>query len=459
MKHYSGKHGRPKLKIHPPRPLKLHLAGLLGMVVMAALLAGCAQLVNEFLPGVLPSATAGLTPTPTGPQAEASATPTLEPLATISGPTTLEIWVPPQFDPDSTSPAGGVLRARLDAFMQQNPGLIVNVRVKASSGPGSLLDSLTAASAAAPDAVPALIALNRADLELAALKGLIYSLGGLSTVTEDTDWYPYARQLAAVEETPYGLPFAGDALVMLYRAGSLGGPTPVTWNDVLAFGTPVIFQADDAQGLLTLDLYRSAGGETQDNQGRPSLTSAPLVQTLTFFEDGTHRGVFPTWVAQYQTSGQAWQAYQEKQADWIVTWSSNYLADLPEDTTLMLLPSLNDQAYTTATGWMWALSDPDHQRREMSVRLAEYLVDSGFLADWDAASGYLPTRPTSLSGWTNQNLQASLSQLVLSAQIRPANELIASLGPILRDASLAVIKGQSDAATAAQDAIDKLGNP
>ena len=302
--------------------------------------------------------------------------------------------------------------------------------VKASSGPGSLLDSLTAASAAAPDAVPALIALNRADLESAALKGLIYSLGGLSTVIEDADWYPYARQLAAVEETPYGLPFAGDALVMLYRPEALGGPTPVTWDDVLSFGTPVIFQADDSQGLFTLDLYRSAGGDIQDNQGRPSLVSDPLLQTLTFFEDGTHRGVFPTWVAQYQTSGQAWQAYQEKQADWIATWSSNYLLDQPTDTTLMLLPSLGDQNYTTATGWMWTLSDPNPQRREMSVRLAEFLVDSSFLADWSSAAGYLPTRPTALSGWTNQNLQAVLSQVVLSAQIRPANELLASLGPI-----------------------------
>ena len=66
------------------------------------------------------------------------------------------------------SPAGNLLRARLDDFMQAHPEIVVDVRVKSSSGPGSLLEALTSTNAAAPAAVPGLIALNRSDLEAAA---------------------------------------------------------------------------------------------------------------------------------------------------------------------------------------------------------------------------------------------------------------------------------------------------
>ena len=79
-----------------------------------------------------------------------------------------------------------------------------------------------------------------------------------------------------------------------------------------------------------------------------------------------------------------------------------------------------------------------------------------FLASWTAAAGYLPTRPTSLALWPNQALQSLLSQIVLSAQLRPNNDLTSSLGPVLADATLQVIKGQTDPVQAAQAAAERL---
>ena len=86
------------------------------------------------------------------------------------------------------------------------------MRVKAASGPGGLIESLSAASAAAPAVLPALVALSRSDLETAALKGLVFSLDGLTRIVDDTDWYAYARQLALIQGSAFGLPFAGDAI-------------------------------------------------------------------------------------------------------------------------------------------------------------------------------------------------------------------------------------------------------
>jgi len=371
----------------------------------------------------------------------------------------LTIWVPPQFDPQGDSPASEILQNRLDEFMEENPGVLVNSRVKAPSGPGSLLEALTAASAAAPGALPSLVALSRTDFEAAALKGLIFPIEGLSTQIETPDWFPYARQLGSVQDSPFGLPFAGDAFVILYRPAAFGGLAPISWEDIFAHGEPLIFPVDDSQAMITMTLYRSAGGIVQDIQGRPTLNPEALTKVFLLYQDGARRGTFPAWLAQYQTAGQAWQAFQENQADWVVNWSSAYLSELPPDTSLALLPSLGTDSYTQATGWMWALADPNLERHELSVRLAEFLVESPFLSEWSEAAGFLPTRPAALAGWPNQVLQVLVSQVVLSAQVRPPNEILASLGPVMKDGVLSVIRDQSDPVHAVQLAVEKLGAP
>jgi multiple sugar transport system substrate-binding protein len=164
-------------------------------------------------------------------------------------------------------------------------------------------------------------------------------------------------------------------------------------------------------------------------------------------------------LVQCQTDGQAWQAFKEQRSAWVITWVSTYLQELPADTTMLPLMPMGGSALTVATGWVWALGKPKSQSSAMSVELAEYLVKGDFLAKWTAAAGYLPPRPTALAGWTNQSLQTLLSQVVLSAQLRPANDLMVSLGPALQDAALQVLKGQSDAVQAAQAAAEHLKGP
>ena len=98
-----------------------------------------------------------------------------------------------------------------------------------SCGQGGLLDALTATNAAAPGALPSLILLNRQDMETAALKGLILPLDDMTAVMGSTDWYPYAQDLARLQGSIFGLPFAGDALALVYRPVRFPSP-PKSWN-------------------------------------------------------------------------------------------------------------------------------------------------------------------------------------------------------------------------------------
>lgn len=370
----------------------------------------------------------------------------------------LVLWLPPQFDPSSATPAASLLSARLQAFQAANPNVKIEVRIKSVSGPGGLLDSLSATSAAAPGNLPALVALPRSDLEEAALKNLIFPLDSLSKLVDDPDWYAYARQLVFIQGISYGLPFAGDAMLLLYRPSKVTA-APTDWPAIFNQQLPMAFPAADPQGMLTLELYLSAGGTIKDAQGRPALQADALTKVLKLLDDGAKQGTFPASLAQYQTDGQAWQAYRDQKDQWLASWSSRFIGELPADTTAALLPSLGTQPFTLATGWLWALSEPDPSLRQPAVSLAEFLSASDFLSQWSAAAGYLPTRPSALAGWSNQSLKTLLSPVVLAAQARPSNDLLSSLGAVLQDATLQIIKQQADPAQLAEAAVERLAVP
>ncbi len=424
------------------------------LLAMALLLAGCSSI--QPLVDLLPKPPTALPNSDAPAETAVAPTPTNTPVPSPTpGPLVLTLWVPPQMDPASGSPSVQLLQERLKAFTHANPGVIVRTRVKSLSGSGGLLESLTAATAAAPDAVPALIALPRADMETAALKGLIFPLDGLSKTMDDPDWYPYAEQLSQVEGSVFGLPFGGDALVLMYRPEKIG-ITPSDWPSVLSLGRPVIFPAADAQSLVTLALYQSAGGPVQNDKRHPTLSADTLTKVLQLYASGAQSGCFPYWLAQYANDKDAWQAYREQRANFLVTWSSQYLTELPANSSAIPLPSLGESDYSLSSGWLWSVSDVDPVRRETSIRLAEFLSSSDFLAKWSSAANELPVRPSSLTAWPDQSQVALMEGIVQSAQVLPSNDLLASLGPVLQGATMQIIKNQVDPTQAAQSAAERL---
>lgn len=423
------------------------------LIVLALLASGCDVFFppqpTKVPPDSTPDATAA-TVTPT------VATP--EPTPTLAGPRLMWVWVPPQFNPEDDSQEARLFKARLAAFEVENPDVHIVVRVKAASGPGGLLEALAATRAAAPSAVPSLVILPRADLETAALKGMIFPLDNLTDTLDEADWYTYARQLGQVYGGSYGVPFAGDALLLVYRP-SVVQPRPRTWEELLELEEPMLFPAADPLASLILNLYLSAGGAVENAQRQPILEVEELIQALQVIADGVRLKILTATLADYQTDTQVWQAFREVKANLAVTWSSRYLGDLPVDASAMLLPSLNKTEISLARGWVWAVTDLDEQGRRLAIRLVEYLTKSDYLTDWTYAAGYLPVRPSTLAGWPNPSMRVLLSQLALSAQVRPPNEILNSIAPALTEATLLVLRQQSDPLQAAQKAADRLTPP
>lgn len=402
---------------------------VLGFVLLA-LLAAC---------GTLTPPTSTLTPAPVSgtepPPAPQTATP-----STVQA---LRLWLPPQFDPNAETPAASLLKARLDAFAAAHPWLALEIRIKGSETGPSLLETLSITRSAAPDVLPDLVALSRSDLEAAALKGLVHPLTGLTDLQSDPNWYPYARQLGQVQNTPYGLPFSGDVLAVAYRPDDFDTP-PSTWQDLFAERRSLAVSSGDPNSYLQLSLYLSAGSPLLDDANHPVLDEATLVRVLRELDAGS--------LAAVGSEEAAWSAFVDGRADLAVTWVSQFILAPPPGSALMPLPGLEGTPFTLATGWVWALAGSNPQTDALTLELAEWLVADEFLSEWNLAMGTLPPRPTALEASDPRGQLNSISQ---SAQILPTNDLILSVGPIFQVAMGRMLNGEQ-AEIVAKEAVEAL---
>lgn len=397
---------------------------------------GCASL-EQFLAQPTLLAPLQTSPTPTPVPVISSPDATQESSATQTAPPTsqariLRIWLPPQFDPNAATSAANILSQRLADFEAEHPGLELEVRIKSDEGELGLVNALSVTSIAAPSALPDLIALSRPGLETAAFKGLLHPIDGLSPTLDDPNWFGYAHQLGHIQNTGYGLPFAGDALILVYHSER---ERINTWNDILASENPLVFAAGDPKGLVSLSLYVSAGGELLDAQGQPTLNQDILTRVLTLVSDGVLAGVFSASLGNIASDEQVLQSYLGERANMAIFWASNYRA--PEGQFTLPLPGLEETHLSFGTGWVWALAGSNAENQQLAVELADYLVADDFLGDWTNASGYLPTRPSSVDA---ENV--TMTAILESAQLIPSNDVLVVLGPLMQDAVIRVLNGE-----------------
>lgn len=421
---------------------------LYGLLALMLLVSACSPNSPQLTTYPEPTQTAPAAPTAPPVQA----TPTRE------GPVTLRIWLPPEFDPESGSEAGELLANRLAAFSARRPDVRLEVRIKAPDGPGGMLDSLTAANAAAPLALPDLVALPRNTLEAATLKGLLHSYDSLKNDLDDPDWFGYAQQMARVQNSVYGIPFAGDALVLVYRTTTIPTP-PRTVTETINLKSTLAFPAADPQALFILAQYRHLGGALLDEQDKPFLDATLLGELLGYYQDYARAEVTPFWLTQYQTDSQAWQAYSDSQVDLVVTWASRFLIEQPPNSQVAPLPMPDGETSTLARGWSWGLVSENPETQRLSVQLVEYLTESDFIAAWNQVAGYLPLRASAMDGWQTDIPAEMAVDILTSAELIPPSDILNILGPPLQIATAEILKQITDPLVAAQNAASKLEKP
>ncbi len=394
------------------------------------------------------------TPTPvptkiathTPPPVETTVSSTGQPNPNGSEPKILRVWLPPQFNPDTNNAASALLKQRLNSFEVQHPGLEIDVRVKAEEGEADLLNSLAVTSAAAPSALPDLIALSRPSLEAAVQKKLVRPLDDFSAELQNSNWYPYARELAKIDGTPYGIPFAGDALVIIYRPDLVWIKT---WDDILLSEGRLMFAGADPQAEVGLSLYMSAGGQLLDAQGKPALDQQILTDVLELFSKGRAAMLFPDAVTNISTDAQVLQEYRARHTNMAIIHFSAYRAS--QDGLVQPLMGLKESHFTFSMGWMWALPGQNPDNQQLSAQLAAFLSADDFLAQWIKETAYLPTRQST----TKQDADSPVPAIIEAAQPSPSADIMQVLGPAMQEAIARVLNGEQPDAVA-RSVVEKL---
>ena len=295
-------------------------------------------------------------------------------------------------------------------------------------------------------------------MEEAALKGLLHPFDGLLNITYQEDLYEYGKQLARLQNSQFGVPFAGDALVMVYHPTVLPAP-PADFSAALKTNGPLAFAAADPQALVTLAFYQASGGAIQDDQGLPVLDADALENVLSFYQQGETAGLTPYWLSQFQNDDQVWEAFTSGRANLAVTWASRSLGQSLPGTAMAAIPTPNGSAFALGTGWVWAMASPYPERYSICAELAEFLSAPEFLAEWTEASGYLPLSPTALAGWESTTARQWIETNSPGIHLVPSTGVLNSLAPSLEQATLQVLRQESTPAEAALRAASRLVAP
>lgn len=426
----------------------------LSIVLVLFLLAACESLpievelpwLNTQMPNLAtPSPSLEKTASAEIEEPEATATP-------VEKVDSLIIWFPPELSPLEDTLAGKILSEKINAFSKER-AIDVEIRIKSQTGTGSLIDSLTASSLAAPHTSPDLIVLATDDLRLAQQRDLIFANEQLEEMLLERDWYPFGEELAQMNVEVSALPIMANPLVLVYRQDSLLPPSN-DWKDLSTNFGYFGFAADDPQAEYMLMLYQALGGKVMDAQGRAILEEEPLLAALTVLREGKGSLHISNLTAGLQTTDQVWMAYINRNLDTAVVPLStvlnhNFEVNHPQ-------PALSEPDLTLGDSYGWALGNSNPIRQELALDLLEELLEANFLAEWTEALGWLPSRPSALNNWKNEDLKPALLQLGQATKLYPPEEIINRLGPALRNASLLILIDSADPLETTKTTIESI---
>lgn len=428
------------------------------MLVGAVLaLAGCSLLPDsiklplEHLSGTSPKPTSAPPLATATHEATASAeqqTPT-----PAAPPSKLILWLPPDLDPAADSPAAAVLKNRLDEFAYKN-AVEIEVRIKAVSGSGGLLDALRTTHAAAPLSSPDVVALSREQLIQAEDDEIIFRNDGLTAIMDNLDWYNFGRNAVMIQGEVTAVPFRGVPMGLVYNSANQLVPSN-EWADVKLNYGYFGFAADDPRGTFLLMLYLSLGGQVQNEQGITILQEEPLKASLQILKDGLNTRHIGDLVLTMQNDTQVWDAFSARRVNTafvpvdVVLRGREADAGAPD-------PAFTSPNKTLTDAWVWALGSEEPQRQALAVALIEHLSDTQFMAEWSEALKTLPAKASAMGSWKEIALKPALEKMASGAILYPPDAILNNIGPILRNATLLILRDNASVVETARQAVEAV---
>lgn len=388
----------------------------------------------------------------------------LPPVVSIQPPQssiTLTVWTNSEISAFGDAPGDQLLREQITAFDADHLALQLSISQKAVSGQGSLLSYLRTARAVAPTILPDLVLLPTSQLGSAAADQLIYPLDSLLDPTLVADLYPAADQLGRINGILMGYPQAlRDLSHLAYNPESINA-LPLTWAEFVPQDSRLILPAAGPEGArLALQFYLALNGPLTNEANQPALRADVLAQALTLLSDGRGSGLILLNSSNISTIAEAWQLFQNGQANATLVTAAVYLAQSGQGAASGFgpIPGPAGALPPLVEGWAWAITTADPTRQRAAVDLLTWLVNDARNGDWSWQSRILPARRSAFSRWpSGEPYTIFLQQELERAQAFP-NQAAGIIMTALADAVFDVISLQSAPQTAAEAAAAAVVN-
>jgi ABC-type glycerol-3-phosphate transport system substrate-binding protein len=389
-------------------------------------------------------------PTPTTPEA-----PIVPPESRL-----IRVWWPDTLYALEEERVSDLLENQIEEFNRLNPGYDGELRIKKHDGLGSSLSTMLAAQEVAPDAIPDLVLLSRADLLTAVNSDLIRPIDDWVPDAIRDDLLPGVLQLGEVGEMLYGLPYAVTVQHAVYDLSAFD-EAPTSFAAVLEgeqpFLLPTMPPNEQEVNDIVLAQYLAAGGRLADDAGVPTLYEDPLREVLTFYEEGLQNDVFTPELMDYSSPLEYWSRLAQGNIPLAIVDSTLYVQrrDVLDRTGVTSIPTADGESMVVVDGWLWALISEDAEQRRGALAFLESLISAEPMADYTEAFGILPARQRALRIWSLTSYTTQVTAWMDNIIIIPIDQRNNIAAQLLNTALMAVMEGTS-ADEATDDALNGL---
>lgn len=355
------------------------------------------------------------------PVTETQQSPTASP-----SPVNLLIWVPDNLVLRNQDEIITLLENQTKSFIENHPEVSIDIRIKSTTGPSNLMDSLQSTSLAAPEALPDIVLLSRSDMEVAALKGLLIPFDGVSDLLSANDWLASIKQLANIQGSVFGFPVVSDALVYFVNKDE------VHQQNTFLVSKPLLGYLNDPSAAILMGLYLSAGGKLVDQDGRATLENPPLISALKEIENARKSGAFPPWIMDITNQEDVYRYYQADRGQRMLAWYGDLPASTREALAVEAIPGIEGRSASLVDGWFWTMAQPKPDNRQLTVELIESLTNEAFLAEMARASGFIPVR---LSPSVVEDIRLNqIAEITSNSQPIPDGLFLVTISPTMQEA-------------------------
>lgn len=362
----------------------------------------------------------------------------------------LVVWIPDTIIKTNTDETNKLITRQMDKFTAQHPGMRVETRIKKTEGYGSIMDTLQSANLAASGSIPDLILLSSNNMEVSALKGLIYPYNETNNLLESNDWAPVMKQMGMIQGSLYGVPALADATVLVSKN------EPAPGLSIYKVDHSILCYLNDPQALFLVGLYLSSGGYFTNSLANLEIDEAAMGKALELVNIAFVTGAFSSDTMKYQNQAEVVKAFQSDKEDQMITWFSS----VPDSQTrywISAVPGVDDISASLARGWFWVSANPDPLRRSMSSDLVKVLSEPDFLAEIARNTRLIPVRESELIS-QDPVLQTRLAVLQ-TANSEPDGLLLVTIGTPFQNAIKAIQEGKEPSKAIAQQVIESLKQP